>query len=60
LLETRKKEIEALLAAPDLYKNVDETKLISAEYKEVQVQIEKAYTHWSETVHRLDQTEKNV
>jgi ATP-binding cassette subfamily F protein 3 len=59
-LETRKKEIEALLANPDFYKKGAEAKLISAEYKDVQIQIEKAYAHWSDLIHQLDRVEKDV
>jgi ATP-binding cassette subfamily F protein 3 len=59
-LETRKKEIEAMLADPDFYKNGEEAKLISAEYKDVQVQIEQAYTNWSNMARQLEQIEKNV
>ena len=59
-LETRKKEIEVLLANPEFYKNGEEAKLISAEYKDVQIHIEKAYTHWSDLIHQLNQVEKNV
>ncbi|MCX6122557.1 MAG: ABC-F family ATP-binding cassette domain-containing protein [Ignavibacteriales bacterium] len=59
-LETRKKEVEVLLANPDFYKNGAEAKLISAEYKDVQIQIEKAYAYWSDLIHQLDQVEKDV
>ena len=59
-LETRKKEIEALLANPDFYKNGEEAKSISAEYKEVQIQIEKAYSHWSNMARQLEQIENNT
>lgn len=60
LLETRKKEIEAMLANPDFYKNGEEAKLIAAEYKDVQIQIEKAYTHWSDLTRQLEQVEKTI
>ncbi|MGD1045039.1 MAG: ATP-binding cassette domain-containing protein [Bacteroidota bacterium] len=59
-LETRKKEIEAMLANPDFYKNGEEAKLISIEYKDVQIQIEQAYTNWSNMTRQLEQIEKNV
>jgi ATP-binding cassette subfamily F protein 3 len=59
-LETRKKEIEAMLANPDFYKNGEEAKLISTEYKDVQIQIEQAYTNWSNMARQLEQIEKNV
>ena len=57
--ETRKIEIEAMLANPDFYKNGEEAKLISAEYKDVQIQIEQAYTQWSNMARQLEQIEKN-
>ena len=47
LLETRKKDIEAVLANPDFYKNGEEAKLISAEYKNVQSSLVNAYAQWS-------------
>jgi len=53
-LEQRKKEIEALLAIPDLYKSGDKAKSISAEYRDIQVQIEKAYSQWSDLTHQLE------
>jgi ATP-binding cassette subfamily F protein 3 len=46
-LEIRKKEIETLLANPEFYKNGEETKSVSAEYKGMQVQLEEAYSRWS-------------
>jgi ATP-binding cassette, subfamily F, member 3 len=59
-LEARKEEIEAALANPDFYKNGEGAKSTSAEYKDIQIQIEKAYAHWSDVIHRLDQVEKNI
>jgi ATP-binding cassette subfamily F protein 3 len=59
-LETRKKEIESMLANPEFYKNGEEAKLISAEYKNVQIQIEQAFAQWSDLTSQLEQVEKNV
>jgi ATP-binding cassette, subfamily F, member 3 len=59
-LEVRKKEIEGMLANPDFYKKGEEAKLITSEYKDVQIQIEKAYSQWSDLIHQLDQVEKDV
>ena len=57
--ETRKIEIEAMLANPDFYKNGEEAKLISAEYKDIQIQLEQAYSNWSNMARQLEQIEKN-
>ena len=59
-IETRKKEIEEMLANPELYKNGEEAKLISAEYKAIQIQIEQAYTHWSVMTRQLEEIENRV
>ena len=53
-LERRKKEIEALLANPDFYKNGKKATLISAEYKDIQRSIEQAYAQWSNITHELE------
>lgn len=45
-LETRQKEVEAAMLDPDLYKNGAEAKRISAERKEVEQLLEKAYAEW--------------
>jgi len=58
-LEKRKKEIEALLANPNFYKNGEKTKLISSEYKDVQIQIEQAYKQWSDLNHQLENIDKS-
>jgi ATP-binding cassette subfamily F protein 3 len=52
-LEMRKKEIEILLANPDIYKNGEEAKSISAEYKSTQTQLEKAFSKWSKLTEDL-------
>jgi len=57
LLEKRKKEIESMLGNPNLYKNGEEAKFISTEYKEIQIQIEQTYIYWSDLIHQLDQME---
>ena len=60
LTETRKKEIEGMLANPELYKNGDEAKSISAEYKSIQIQIEQAYAHWTIMTRRLEEIENRI
>jgi ATP-binding cassette subfamily F protein 3 len=59
-IETRKKEIEEMLANPELYKNGEEAKLISSEYKAVQIQIEQTYAHWSVMTRQLEEIENRV
>jgi ATP-binding cassette subfamily F protein 3 len=58
-LEKRKKEIEALLADPGLYKNGDKAKSISSEYKDVQIQIEKAYSQWSDLTRQFERVDSD-
>ena len=53
-LEIRKKEIEALLANPEHYKNGEEAKLIAAEYKDLQSSLVNAYTQWSNLTEDLE------
>ena len=45
-LEDRKSEIEGLMAQPEFYKNGDEAKHISAEYKTVQAKLNDNYYEW--------------
>lgn len=53
-LETRKKELELILADPELYKRTGEVKTLSAEYKEIPIRLEDAYARWSQLSDRLD------
>ena len=45
-LESRQKEIEAAMLDPNLYKNGSEAKRITAERKEVDQLLAKAYGEW--------------
>lgn len=45
-LEHRKSEIESLMAQPEFYKNGEEAKHISAEYKNVQAALNNSYYEW--------------
>ncbi|MGA2623089.1 MAG: ribosomal protection-like ABC-F family protein [Bacteroidota bacterium] len=45
-MESRKSEIEGLMADPDMYKDGDEAKKISNEYKEIRTSLQKAYAVW--------------
>ena len=49
-----------MLSDPELYKKGEKTKSISLEYKEIQIQIDHAYTNWSALIHQLEQIEKNA
>jgi ATP-binding cassette subfamily F protein 3 len=59
-LETRKKEIEEVLANPNLYKIGEEVKSVSAEYTDIQIQIEQAYTNWSDLTRQFEQIKKTL
>ena len=59
-LETRKKEIEEVLANPNLYKIGEEIKSVSAEYTDIQIQIEQAYTNWSDLTRQFEQINKTL
>ncbi len=45
--ENRKKELETLLADPEVYKNGHIAKSVSQEYKDLQSEIEKIYSEWA-------------
>ncbi|MBI3922511.1 MAG: ATP-binding cassette domain-containing protein [Armatimonadetes bacterium] len=47
-MESRKTEIEALMADPEFYKEGDAVKRISVEYQELQQGLEKEYAEWTE------------
>ncbi len=55
--EERKSEIEALMSNPDFYKNGDEAKAITHEYKEIQSSITDAYYKWNEATEELTRME---
>jgi ATP-binding cassette, subfamily F, member 3 len=56
--ETRKKEIETLLADPAFYKRGAEASEIAEEYSAVKKKIEEAYWNWSKFTEELEQAEK--
>jgi len=55
--EQRKSEIESLLADPELYKNGEEAKAVSAEYKSVQKDLSDAYWRWGKASEQLEKVQ---
>jgi len=47
VIERRKADIESAMADPDFYKNGEEAKHISHEYKEIQAKLKDAYVSWN-------------
>ncbi|MBI3787488.1 MAG: ABC-F family ATP-binding cassette domain-containing protein, partial [Ignavibacteriales bacterium] len=56
-LEFRKSEIEMLMAHGDFYKNSEEAKKISAEYKDVQQQLQDHYFGWNNLTDQINKIE---
>jgi len=56
-LEQRKSEIEGLMAQPDFYKNGEEAKHISAEYKSVQGKLNDSYYEWDKVTQEIAKVE---
>ena len=56
-LEQRKSEIEGLMAQPEFYKNGDEAKHISAEYKSVQGKLNDSYYEWDKVSQEIAKME---
>ena len=52
-IESRKDEIETLMADPDFYKNGDKAKDTSHEYKELHTKLEKIYYSWNEVTRMI-------
>lgn len=57
--ESRKLEIEVMMAGPDFYKDGDEAKKISLEYRELQTKLEVVYYSWNEVTEKIANVEKN-
>ncbi|MDE3058037.1 MAG: ABC-F family ATP-binding cassette domain-containing protein [Bacteroidota bacterium] len=55
--EKRKKEIEVLMADPGSYKNGDEAKKITHEYKELQTTLESSFREWGKITEELEEKE---
>jgi ATP-binding cassette subfamily F protein 3 len=56
-LEGRKSEIEGLMAQPEFYKNGEEAKHISAEYKTVQAKLNDNYYEWDKVSQEIAKME---
>jgi ATP-binding cassette subfamily F protein 3 len=56
-LEGRKSEIEGLMAQPEFYKNGEEAKHISAEYKAVQAKLNDNYYEWDKVSQEIAKME---
>lgn len=57
-LEARKSQIEILMAHADFYKDAEEAKKISAEYKEVQQHLQDRYFSWNNLTDQISKIEK--
>jgi ATP-binding cassette subfamily F protein 3 len=48
--ETRLREVETLLASPDLYRDGDKVKETTRAFEETKTQLQQLYEHWEEAV----------
>ncbi len=48
--ETRLREVEQLLASPDLYRDGDKVKDTTAEFERLKQQLQQLYEHWEEAI----------
>src|SRR5260370_3057937 len=48
--EKRLRELEILLASPDLYRDGEETKESTRDFQETKAQLQQLYDHWEEAV----------
>ncbi|MFZ1081546.1 MAG: ABC-F family ATP-binding cassette domain-containing protein [Candidatus Kryptoniota bacterium] len=53
-MESRRKEIETMMADPELYKNGEEAKNISIEYKELESKMEEKYFRWGRLTEEIE------
>jgi len=56
-LESRKREIEQLMGDPEFYRNGEEAKRVSAEYKTVQAQLNDKYYEWDKVSQEITKME---
>ncbi|MFO7607432.1 MAG: ATP-binding cassette domain-containing protein [Desulfurivibrionaceae bacterium] len=59
-LEKRKKELENILADPELYNDQKAFTEKSKEYSAVEQKLEKAFTVWEETLTRIEETDADI
>jgi ATP-binding cassette subfamily F protein 3 len=48
--EARQRELEQLLASPDLYRDGDKVKQTTRDFQEIKTQLQQLYEHWEEAV----------
>lgn len=53
-MENRRKEIEAMMANPEFYRNGEEAKKISVEYKELEGKLEDKYFRWGKLTEEIE------
>ena len=59
-IESRKTKIETMMADPEFFKDGEEAKKISQEYKELQKKLEDAYFSWNDVTKKIADIEKNT
>jgi ATP-binding cassette, subfamily F, member 3 len=52
--ERRKREVEELMADPEFYKNGEQVKIVSAEYKEIEKKLNDEYHIWNDVTKELE------
>lgn len=57
-LETRKQELESLMADPDLYGDPEKWADVSREYKTVERRLERNYSQWEDAQGKIDELEE--
>ena len=57
-LELRKREVELTMADPNLYKDGDEAKKISQEYKTLQSKLQSAYFDWGKVTEEIERVKE--
>ena len=55
--ERRKSEIEAAMADPGFYRDGEQVRLVTGEYKEVEKELTEAYYRWNDLTRELDNVE---
>ena len=58
--ESRKAELEVLMADPELYGNQEQWSAVSKEYTQVERHLERAYQHWEEAQQAIEAFEKEA
>lgn len=53
-MEGRRKEIEALMSNPEFYRNGEDARKVSTEYKELESELELRYFRWSELTEEIE------